>query len=83
LQPSHPEDVAAGWQKRIIPLRCAKKPDEHFMLVNGTRYDIPSLICDDCGKKLEDGSDAFAVTMWQGEDAPPDWESDYMGKVKA
>jgi hypothetical protein len=83
--PQHPEDVAMGFKRRIVEI-TAKKPDDHKIEVfEGDNLaslesvevrHLPSLMCDHCGASISNGSRAFAVTMWRGEE-PRNWESDY------
>lgn len=74
--PLHPEDVAIGWKQRTLT-GFAKKPKEHFLLINGERHDLHSLICDQCGGEIKDGTKAIGVTMWRGEE-PDTWEHEYL-----
>ncbi len=85
LTPMHPEDVLNGFQRRRVEIR-AKKPADHHVdfytgeslasLAHTERRDLPSLMCDRCGKVIHNGDPAVAVTMWQGEE-PENWEKDY------
>lgn len=79
-RPQHPEDVAAGWKVRYT-VGHAKKPAEHFVTVTSSagaeRHDLPSLVCDNCGASLFDGTDVTAVTYWRGEE-PLRWEEEYL-----
>lgn len=84
--PSDPRDVAAGYVTRKVVIR-AKKPPE--LVRKTTVYDeghthitrevLSSLQCDGCGKKIADGEEAVAVTMWnkEREAEPRGWESEY------
>lgn len=75
----HPEDVAAGFKRRRMVLLKVAKPKEHFITINGVRQpDMASLLCDGCGSPIQDGTEAVAITMWQGEVEPPLWEADYL-----
>lgn len=73
LGPLHPEDVADGWQIRQVNIK-AKKPAEHFIVLNGVREDLPVMLCDLCNGPIPDGSKAVAVTQWRGPE-PARWES--------
>lgn len=75
LSPLHPEDVADGWQMRQVNI-VAKKPEEHFIVMNGVRRDVPVLVCDLCNAPIIDGKKAVAVTQWRGTE-PPNWEKEY------
>lgn len=71
----HPEDVATGWQRRVVPLRV-KKPQDHIIVVNGEREELANIMCDDCGKVINDGTAALAITMWRGSEIES-WEQEY------
>lgn len=85
LQPMHAEDVAMGFHRRRVEI-MAKKPAElerktyegksmaDLRLVKVET--LPSLLCDGCGCKIDDGTKAIAVTMWRG-DEPARWEDQY------
>jgi hypothetical protein len=75
----HPQDVADGWQYRVVHL-TVKKPDEHGVTIitddSVKRSELPSILCDTCGAVIADGSVALAVTMWrEGEIGM--WEGGY------
>lgn len=80
-QPIHPEDAAAGYQKRVLDI-VARRPPNHAItfITDGVSETepLPSLMCDGCGAAIIDGSLAVAVTMWRPdrEDAL-DWENEY------
>jgi hypothetical protein len=78
--PQHPEDVAMGWHRRIVPLQV-KKPEVHQVKVYAdgkleATEDLATIVCDDCGNAMPDGTNGFALTMWRGEE-PPTWEDEY------
>jgi hypothetical protein len=87
FQAQHPEDVAAGWKRRIVHL-YAHKPASHIRethYIGGERdgqtevENLASLECDLCGRPIADGENAVALTMWR-EDREPEpraWESEY------
>lgn len=58
----HPEDIKFGWEQRTIQ-GVARKP---------------GLVCDQCGVELREGTLATEITRWRHEDAPPEWELEYM-----
>lgn len=75
-QTMDPEDVANGWQQRIVN-QPVRKPKEHYVVVNGKRIDLQFLKCDRCDHIIEDGATALLVTLWRGQE-PPDWEHEYV-----
>ncbi|HEU4343711.1 MAG TPA: hypothetical protein VFU31_19345 [Candidatus Binatia bacterium] len=65
-----------GFKKRLVHL-LAKKPADHAITINGEKQEqLPSILCDDCGEPIADGSPAVAVSMWRG-DEPGNWEQEY------
>lgn len=79
--PQHPLDVADGWHRRIVPI-SAKKPETHNITFLSDSHPpqvktLASLFCDDCGQPIQDGQQAFAVTMWRGPFEPESWEQEY------
>lgn len=83
--PMHPEDVCAGFKRRIVLIK-AKRPANHEVkfyigdTLESLKLDrtesLPSLMCDDCGLPINDGQDAAAITMWRGNEPAP-WEKEY------
>lgn len=74
--PLHPEDKAIGWKRRLVPL-LAKKPADHAIFVNGVKQpQLASILCDNCGEAIADGSPAVAVSMWLGQEMDA-WEHEY------
>jgi hypothetical protein len=73
----HPQDVAEGWQYRVVHL-VVKKPAKHVITVitdAGVKESpLPSILCDSCGEPINDGEIALAVTMWREGDMA-EWEA--------
>lgn len=77
----HPEDAAQGWVKRLVKLKV-KKPAEHAIRIIGNGQTetehLPSILCDDCGDAIADGTEATAVSMWRGNEGVMEhWEHEY------
>ena len=85
LGPINPLDAAAGFHRRVVEI-IAQKPENHTVTVYaGDNMDnlkkaetiqVPSLVCDHCGREIADGEPAKAVTMWRGKE-PELWETAY------
>lgn len=73
--PMDNEDAANGWHQRITLLK-AKKPDDLGIIVGSTFHPMP-FVCDKCNAPIIEGNRAYAITMWQGDNEPPMWESEY------
>lgn len=72
----HPEDAAMGFEKRVVKI-IAKKPDDHAIIINGEKQaQMPSLVCDDCGDAIRDGTTAVAISLWRGGILEA-WEHEY------
>ena len=85
------EDYLEGWRMRRTPIDNLKKPDKlqtviteygnkHMTKVtNAHIIDHEFCVCDHCNKKLADGCQAAAVTMWNvnSENEPLEWSKDY------
>ncbi len=87
LPPSiNSEDAAMGFHRRVVDI-IARKPDDHTVSVYaGDSMDklklektiqVPSLVCDCCGRDIADGEPCKAVTMWRGPVPPEIWETAY------
>lgn len=79
--PQHPEDVANGFHRRIVAIK-AKKPEEHNIVflsnVEPPKVEaLPALFCDNCGACINDGSDAYCVTIWHHDEEIGRWEHEY------
>lgn len=81
----HPEDEAMGFHKRVVKLRVKRPADHSFQIISDsepTRTEsLPSILCDDCGDAIPDGTEATAVSMWQ-RGMLGEWEHEY-GEVIA
>lgn len=75
----HPEDEANGWMRRLVPVKV-KKPADHAITILGdgtTKTEaLPSILCDDCGDAIADGTIATAISMWRGGELAA-WEHEY------
>lgn len=72
----HPDDVAAGFRMRRVLLR-ARKPEHHFITINGVpQGEMETLRCDLCNGVLADGSEAVATTIFRDTE-PRIWEHEY------
>lgn len=77
----HPDDVAEGWRMRKVHIKVKRPTDgshQISILSGGTEeiIPVPMVVCDHCNTELPDGTDAVAVSMWQGVD-PGNWEKEY------
>lgn len=83
----HPEDIANGFLRRIVPIERAKKPADHSRTTTTigeldatvSIETLASFMCDDCGRAIADGETAKAFTTWNTnrESEPQAWEKDY------
>src|SRR5688572_14121476 len=75
----HPEDEANGFQRRLVQL-CVKVPKDHAIQIIGDGLTktatLPSILCDDCGDPIPDGTLATALSMWRGGYLAA-WEHEY------
>lgn len=81
------EDERDGWRLRKLQ-GLAHKPPVHntttTTIEKGRQTmkvieELPTLLCDLCGKSLPDGTPAIATTQWRSVE-PPDWESEYLDR---
>lgn len=70
------EDVEDGWQQRLV-WQAVQKPVEHFIVINGQRVDLDSLVCDLCNAAIKDGDTALLVTMYRARMPMESWEHEY------
>lgn len=75
--PLHPADLANGYAQRAV-LMAVAKPKDHFITVNGVRYES-KMLCDLCGEEIATGTPAHVITMWQTrrEAEPGNWEREF------
>lgn len=80
----YPEDSAAGWRMRRVPIKARKPSDHHIEIIStnssGTsseRIHLSSLECDNCGSAIADGTDCMAITMYYDGQEPLNWEQEY------
>jgi len=80
-------DVSAGWTYRTTTARV-KKPEKHETKITTTKGDgktstetivHATILCDQCGEPIKDGSQAKLVTMWNRnrEGEPKRWEEEF------
>lgn len=79
--PMHPEDVANGFERRIVTGK-ARKPAVHQIktYTDGKLTEtetLATLVCDDCGAPIPDGNKCIAVSVWRGCELDA-WESEFM-----
>lgn len=73
----HPEDKAMGFRWRRVEIPHARKPDEHYVTINGKRQpEMATLFCDACGEPILNGSPAVAISQWRDGELG-DWEKEY------
>jgi hypothetical protein len=73
----HPVDKLNGFSWRRVEIERVKKPEHHFITINGVpQPEMKTLRCDICGEPIKDGDPAVAISEWKhGEMAP--WEAEY------
>lgn len=75
----HPEDADNGLQQRLVKL-CVKAPKDHVIQIIGSGINktetLSSILCDDCGDAIPDGTLATAISMWRGGRLEA-WEHEY------
>lgn len=85
------DDVVAGWKQRKVGGK-AKKPARHGITIKEgptlesletvSHEELATIVCDNCGKALPDGTDVIALTQWRPnrEPEPREWEPEFMEK---
>jgi hypothetical protein len=76
----HPDDITEGWKLRRIAIKVHRPEQGHEIIIKSgdetSVIDVPIVVCDSCNCELPEGTDAFAVTMYKGQE-PPAWEEAY------
>ena len=76
-QPIDNEDAVMDWHQRIVRIK-AHKPASHGIQINSEpKIELPSIMCDLCNERIQDGTEALAITMYRGDEEPRDWEGEY------
>lgn len=78
------DDRAHGFKERRVEIPHAHRPLNLSVRTTtieaGHKHieerDVPKLKCDDCGKTIENGAPAVAVTQWSRQEPTP-WEHEY------
>lgn len=74
--PIDPRDAEMGFEKRFVKL-VVKKPADHAISINGVKQEqLPSILCDQCGTAIPDGTVGVAVSMWRSGSLG-DWEHEF------
>lgn len=79
----HPQDAADGWHMRKMKIKVKVPTDGSHRIqvfagdsmVSDTPVHI--IVCDHCSDEIPDGSAGVAVSVWQGQDEPENWERNY------
>ena len=75
-----------GFQRRVVDIVARKPEDHHVKIYTGDTMDnlklaekkqVPSLVCDRCGRDITDGEPCKAVTLWRGQVEPALWEVNF------
>jgi hypothetical protein len=76
----HPEDIRDGWKLRRTPIKVHRPEQGHEIIIkSGDETSViqcPMVVCDACNCELPEGTDAFGITMYKGQE-PDMWEREY------